>query len=72
VFDNADFGYRRVTVERPLRLRFQITPGRKGRFLDAAPHLLDDVQALDKALGRESLVDWNESSEQVETVLRME
>ena len=25
VFDNADFGYRKVTVERPLRLRFEIT-----------------------------------------------
>jgi len=26
VFDNADFGYRKITVERPLRLRFQVTP----------------------------------------------
>ena len=24
-FDNADFGYTRVTVERPLRLRYQMT-----------------------------------------------
>ena len=27
IFDNADFGYRRITVERPLRLRFQIRCG---------------------------------------------
>jgi type I restriction enzyme M protein len=53
IFDNADFGYTRVTVERPLRLRYQMTIEDKARFLDACPHLLDDVQAIDKALGRE-------------------
>lgn len=58
-FDNADFGYTRVTVERPLRLRFQMTVDDKARFLDALPHLLDDVQAIDKALGREPNRDWN-------------
>jgi hypothetical protein len=30
----------------------------KARFLDACPHLLDDVQAIDKALGREPCLDW--------------
>ena len=58
-FDNADFGYTRVTVERPLRLRYQMTIDDKARFLDACPHLLDDVQAIDKALGREQMKDWN-------------
>src|SRR3989475_161422 len=43
IFDNADFGYTRVTVERPLRLRYQMTVDDKARFLDACPHLLDDV-----------------------------
>jgi type I restriction enzyme M protein len=28
VFDNADFGFRKITVERPLRLSFQATPER--------------------------------------------
>jgi type I restriction enzyme M protein len=28
LFDNSDFGYRQVTVERPLRLAFQVTPER--------------------------------------------
>ena len=59
IFDNADFGYTRVTVERPLRLRYQMTVEDKARFLDACPHLLDDVQAIDKALGREPQLDWN-------------
>ncbi len=45
IFDNEDFGYTRVTVERPLRLRYQMTVEDKARFLDAVPHLLDDVQA---------------------------
>lgn len=28
IFDNADFGYTKVTVERPLRLRWELTPER--------------------------------------------
>ena len=28
IFDNEDFGYRRITVERPLRVNFAATPGR--------------------------------------------
>ena len=28
IFANTDFGYRRITVERPLRLRFSVTPGK--------------------------------------------
>ena len=58
-FDNADFGYTRVTVERPLRLRYRMTLEDKARFLDACPHLLDDVQAIDKKFGREPKCDWN-------------
>ena len=59
IFDNADFGYTRVTIERPLRLRFQMTIEDKARFLDACPDLLDDVQAINKTLGREPQRDWN-------------
>ncbi len=59
IFDNLDFGYARVTVERPLRLRYQMTTEDKVRFLDAFPHLLDDVQVIDKELGREAQRDWN-------------
>ena len=59
IFDNADFGYTRVTVERPLRLRYQMTTEDKARFLDAYPRLLDDVQDIDHAIGREPQRDWN-------------
>lgn len=34
IFDNADFGYRKITVERPLRLNFQATPERIARLED--------------------------------------
>ena len=68
-FSNADFGYTRVTVERPLRLRYQMTVEDKSRFFDACPHLLDDIQAIDKALGREPRRHWNAVSAQIEDLL---
>ena len=70
VFDNDDFGYTRVTVERPLRLRYRMTLDDKARFLDARPHLRDDVQAIDKALGREPQRDWNSVWRHIEDMLR--
>jgi len=69
IFDNADFGYTRVTVERPLRLRYQMAVEDKSRFLDACPHLLDDVQAIDKTLGREPRRDWNAVWARIEELL---
>ena len=69
VFDNDDFGYTRVTVERPLRLRYQMTIDAKARFLDACPHLLDDVQAIDKGIGREPQRDWNAVWRRIENLL---
>ncbi len=69
LFDNADLGYTRVTVERPLRLRYQMTIVDKARFLDACPYLLDDVQAIDKALGREPAYDWNATWERIAALL---
>jgi type I restriction enzyme M protein len=69
IFDNADFGYTRVTVERPLRLRYQMTTEDKVRFLDACPHLLNDVQSLDRGLGREPQRDWNAVWARIEGLL---
>jgi len=42
-FANADFGFTCVTVERPLRLRHQMTIDDKARFLDAYIPLADDI-----------------------------
>lgn len=69
IFDNTDFGYTRVTVERPLRLRYQMTTERKSRFLKALPHLADDVEEIDKELGREPLMNWNTVWEKIGDVL---
>ena len=68
-FDNADFGYTRVTVERPLRLSYRMTVDAKDRFLDACPHLLDDVEAIHKTLGREPQRDWNIVWSRIEDLL---
>jgi len=70
IFDNDDFGYTRVTIERPLRLRYRMTVEDKARFLDAAAHLLDDIQAIDQALGREPELDWNKAWRSIEKLLK--
>jgi len=70
VFDNSDFGYTRVTVERPLRLRYLMTVEDKARFLDTCPHLLDDVQTIDREIGREVRKDWNAVWQEVQAILR--
>lgn len=69
IFDNNDFGYTRVTVEQPLRLRYQMTVEDKARFLDACPHLLEDLQVIDKEIGREPQLDWNAVWTQIEKLL---
>ena len=69
IFRNADFGHTRVTVERPLRLRYQMDTERKARFLDACPELLDDVQEIDKELGRNPHYDWNGVRQRIGEIL---
>ena len=70
VFDNTDFGYRRITVLRPLRLRFQITDEARERFLDTCPELYDALQAVQDALGTEPLPDWNQTWDAVQQVFK--
>jgi len=70
VFDNTDFGYRRITVLRPLRLRFEITEDARERFLNACPELFDALQAVQDELGGEPLLDWNQSWDTVQQVFK--
>ncbi|MGP4018794.1 type I restriction-modification system subunit M [Saccharopolyspora sp. 5N708] len=56
-FDNDDFGYRRITVERPLKLRFEITDETLAALREAKPiQKLDDpdkfVATLRPLLGK--------------------
>jgi len=44
IFDNADFGFHKITVERPLRLAFEITDEK----LDALEHGTTAVSKIDK------------------------
>lgn len=70
VFDNTDFGYRRVTIQRPLRLRFQITQEAKEYYLDTCPELLDAVMAIEELLGTEPQYDWNLVWNEVQKVVK--
>jgi type I restriction enzyme M protein len=70
VFDNSDFGYRRITVLRPLRLRFQITEEARERFLNTCPELFDALQAVQDSLGTEPLLDWNPTWDAVQQVFK--
>ena len=69
-FENCDFGYTRVTIERPLRLRYQMSLDGKERFLYVCPELLDDIQAIDARLGREPMDDWNAVWQRISGLLR--
>jgi len=70
VFDNADFGYRRVTILRPLRLKFQITPKARKRYLDTCPGLLDAVLAMEEIFGSEPHYDWNQVWDKVQKIVK--
>ncbi|SEQ60346.1 type I restriction-modification system subunit M [Neolewinella agarilytica] len=70
ILPNEAFGTIKVTVERPLRLTYQMSLERKSAFLNTFPHLLDDIQALDKQLGREPLRDWNKLQKQLQKIIK--
>ena len=47
IFDTTDFGYRRITVERPLRMRFSVTPDKLAAYAQAkGAEQVDDFAAL--------------------------
>jgi len=70
VFDNTYFGYRRVTIQRPLRLKFQITQEAKERYLDTCPELLDAVLAVEEVFGSEPHYDWNQVWDEVQGIVK--
>lgn len=72
IFDNIHFGYRRITVERPLRLRFQITKDAKSMFLHACPELLDDIASIERQFGSKARDDWNHVWHVVQDILKAE
>ena len=69
-FDHREFGKTHVTVERPLRLRVQLSPDAQALFLDAAPHRVDDLRRIDAALGREPTDDYNRVEAQAAAIIK--
>ncbi len=69
IFDNEDFGFRKVTVERALKLKFRVTEEKIEEFKNTTPFInlavskkkKEDERAEEEALGRE----------QQETVLKL-
>lgn len=65
IFDTADFGYTKVTVERPLRLRFDLTEAQRRRLqLDVNVLKLkgDRAEQLDSALAElAGRAPWNDT-----------
>jgi len=73
IFDNADFGYTKIIVERPLRLTTHVTPERLAQFKqenDARLHPLAD--ALHDLLGDATHKDFNIVLENFEKRLKRE
>jgi type I restriction enzyme M protein len=69
VFDTADFGFRKITVERLLRLNFQITPERVDRLrAQTAFQALAASKKKGKA-GEQEIADGKEKQAQVLAVL---
>ena len=70
VFDNADFGYRRISVLRPLRLHFAITAEARERFLNTCPELFDALQTIEDLFGDEPQLDWNDTWDEVQKLFK--
>ena len=68
--DNTDFGYRRITVQRPLRLRFRFTQEAKEQFLNACPELLDAVLEMESHFGSNPYRDWNAVWTKVQRIVK--
>ena len=73
IFDNQDFGYHKITVERPLRLSFQVTPERVEQFGSLADDKLYPVLGILKDLfGDEVYQDFNLVKQKLEKALKAE
>lgn len=72
IFANSDFGYQRITVERPLRLKFRMTFELKEQFLEVYPDMLDDIQEIDRTMGRGKHpdYDWNKVWKDIQKLLK--
>lgn len=59
IFDNEDFGYSKITVERPLRLTFQMTDERILNFKNETSSLVALIPVLSSLFGTSEHKDFN-------------
>src|SRR5438445_1295676 len=69
IFDTRDFGYRKITVERPLRLNFQASPERIARMKDETA--FQNLAASKKKNPKEKAAEEAEGRKEQETILAM-
>lgn len=71
VFDNEDFGYRKITVERPLRLNFQASAERIARLEDESGFKnLADSKKKDTAIRQQEIEAGERRQEEIRALLR--
>jgi type I restriction enzyme M protein len=70
IFDNSDFGYHKITVERPLRLKVQFTPDaiESVRFVDA---ISEEMQWCLERFGEEVYTNLKQHKELIEKHFEM-
>src|SRR2546430_3431692 len=69
IFDTTDFGYRKITVERPLRLNFQVSPERIERL--NTQKAFTDLATSKKKQTQEKLFEESVGHEQQQAILSM-
>jgi len=71
IFDNEDFGYWRITVERPLRLNFAVTEERLTRVREAKPfaNLATSKKRKDKSIAETEIAEGKKLKESILSAL---
>ena len=72
IFDNADFGYHRITVERPLRLNFAVTDERLAQVEESRPFasLATSKKRKDTATARAEIAEGERQQQAILDALR--
>ncbi len=70
VFDNSDFGYHKITVERPLRLTLEITTDKMDEFKQDQPKLIRIADTLFELFGGEKHKNFNQVKKIFEAELK--
>ncbi|MCL4305893.1 type I restriction-modification system subunit M [bacterium] len=72
IFDNEDFGYSRITVERPLRLNFTVTEERLAKLLDASAfaNLAESKKRKDTKAAQEEIAEGKRLQEAIIAALK--